>query len=191
MVDARPRLLARKPLRTQTRLADLEHGRVQDLMCAPEASKPLTARELRSGKRHAGPLNAASIWSLPRAWLTGVLPQQQPFREQTRPEVELCFLLEEDGEDYALHQFRPELSPAHKPYVRVDGALLHRIDDAQLRGQGISLWGQTDYLAAVHQLAEGLDISPEECARRFGRVRVAQTTQGWAFHPGLGVYKVG
>ena len=75
--------------------------------------------------------------------------------------------------------------------VRVDGALLHRIDDAQLRGQGISLWGQTDYLAAVHQLAEGLDISPEECARRFGRVRVAQTTQGWAFHPGLGVYKVG
>ncbi len=191
VVDARPRLLARKPLRTQTRLADLEHGRVQDLMCAPEASKPLTARELRSGKRHAGPLNAASIWSLPRAWLTGVLPQQQPFREQTRPEVELCFLLEEDGEDYALHQFRPELSPAHKPYVRVDGALLHRIDDAQLPGQGISLWGQTDYLAAVHQLAEGLDISPEECARRFGRVRVAQTTQGWAFHPGLGVYKVG
>ena len=42
-------------------------------------------------------------WKFPQAALTGLLPQQQPFRKQTATTVSLVWLPDADGEQLLLH----------------------------------------------------------------------------------------
>ncbi|WP_242512343.1 type I-F CRISPR-associated helicase Cas3f [Pseudolysobacter antarcticus] len=75
----------------KTKLVDLEHARLADMM--EPADLDAIARPVpRGAKSPRNELNAASAWQYPRAALTGVLPQQQPFRDDSIPEVELVFL---------------------------------------------------------------------------------------------------
>lgn len=69
--------------------------------------------------------------------------------------------------------------------------LLH---DDLVQGQGITAWGNTSYLEAVHDWSDRMGISPYECARRFGAVSVSVSDgdSDWRvrFHPVLGFTKL-
>ncbi len=180
VIDSRPRLLAAVPadFKPKDRLVDLEHARMQATM------QPSTTR-----------LNAASWWHLPvaDALLTAVLPQQQPFRHDTTPTEDVVLAPNDDGDDYVLKLLVPAHGTSaggHQRTTALESAHLeHRIPDDQVQGPGITPWGQTDYLAALHTLAATMDISIEKCAFRFGGVTLRYDKESgttWRFHPSLG-----
>jgi CRISPR-associated endonuclease/helicase Cas3 len=176
VIDARPRIVARATLQPTLRLVDLEHTRMQATMLASSAS-----------------LNAASWWHIAPAdaLLTGVLPQQQPFRFDPTPRVDLELRPDEDGEDFTLMQL---LEPkggrrGETVFVAVETSLNKRVLDDTVQGERISAWGQTDYMQALTDLATELDMSLEKCAQRFGTVTLPKNDNGWRFHPALGFTK--
>lgn len=176
VIDARPRIVARGALQPALRLVDLEHARMQATMLSSSTS-----------------LNAASWWHMAPAdaLLTGVLPQQQPFRFDPMQRVDLELRPNEDGEDYQLMQL---LEPkggrrGETVFVAVETSLHKRVPDDQVQGERISTWGQTDYMQALMDLATELDMSLEKCAQRFGTVTLPKNDNGWRFHPALGFTK--
>ncbi|WP_326544079.1 type I-F CRISPR-associated helicase Cas3f [Pseudorhodoferax sp.] len=189
-IDARPRILPQpaEALRPQQWLTDLEHARLQAQMLPPPPPAPLTARELRIGKKPGGevPLNAAAYWLLPQAHLVAVLPQQQPFREDNVPDVELVLLPDEDQEHTQVHRLVDEKGQL---YALVDSSLDHGIPAAWVQGEGINPWGGVGYLDELMALADERRMSLQDCARRYGRVTVPESAQGWRFHPLLGFTK--
>lgn len=189
VIDARPRILSRPPdkQRPSESLVDLEHARLaQGMLPSAVQQAPMSEREQRRQRANAAPLNASSIWTLPQAHLTGVLAQQQPFREDTIKRVELVLLPDEDEENYKLYRIDPGQRRWEAIYVPVDGSLNHRVPDDHLRGSGITPWGETDYMEALTALAESLDMGLPDCARRYGTVTLPDSEQGWWFHPALG-----
>lgn len=176
VIDARPRIVARGTLQPALRLVDLEHARMQATMLASSAS-----------------LNAASWWHMAPedALLTGVLPQQQPFRFDHKQRVNLELRPNEDGDDYQLMQL---LEPkgdrrGETVFVAVETSLHKRVPDDQVQGERITAWGQTNYMQALTDLAAELDMSLEKCAQRFGTVTLQMNDNGWRFHPALGFTK--
>jgi CRISPR-associated endonuclease/helicase Cas3 len=197
VIDARPRILARpqSAWQPQTSLVDLEHARLHELMLPKQTeTRPLTAREIRIGKKPSiPPLNAASAWTLPLAHLTAVLPQQQPFRYDPQPDVELVLLPNEDETDIEPYQVRDSkelvgMKPGDSLYIQAGGQIKW-IDAALVHGKRITPWGETDYMAVLAQLAESLELTLEDCAKRYSTVTLPKNTQGWRFHPVLGFTK--
>lgn len=198
-IDARPRIVSRPPeqLQPRIRLVDLEHTRMRQTMLVQAA----TAAPAPSGRRqrNAAPmgalsaLNAASWWSLPPAdaLLTAVLPQQQPFRLDLIERVDLQLRPNEEGDAYELVQLMDTSKGRHGETLLmvVDKSKNHRLSDAAVEGSGIEPWGQTDYLQALTELADELDMSLADCARRFGTVTLPENDNGWCFHPALGFTK--
>ena len=70
--------------------------------------------------------------------------------------------------------------------VFVEVELHRRVPDAQVQGERITAWGQTDYMQALTNLAAELDIPLEKCAQRFGTVTLAKNDNSCRFHPALG-----
>ena len=193
IIDARPRILPRmdEPLRPQTSLVDLEHARMQRTMLAPALPAPVTPPSSSHRQRLGGPAGVASLgayhwWHLPHAdaLLTAVLPQHQPFRADSQKRIELCLLPGEDGIGYELHyvgeqKYGPDL------YTLIEHSRHTRIAASQLDGPRIQPWGESDYMAALTTLAAERNMSPGECAKRFGKVSVPDHERGWRFHPAL------
>ena len=196
VIDARPRLLAPQPLQPRTRLVDLEHVRMRDTMLPPVG---FTAQAPRQRGRSApvGPaapgLNAASWWHLPPAdaLLTAVLPQQQPFRDDSPKRNDYVLSPNEEGDDYKLELLIDTLQGRQKQALDVS-YFQQSIPNEQVQGVRISPWGQTDYMRALTELAMEMDKSLHECARRFGTVTLPEISDGslWRFHPALGFTKV-
>ena len=150
----------------------------------------------KSGRRgNAGPVEAnASTWwrSQPQqALLTGLLQQQQPFRDDSNQrEVSLVLLPDEEGDDYVLHQVEKLKGgkPGEKLYTSAEG-LHRRLPDAELDNPTVSIWGAQDYMAELTALAESMDRPLDWCAERFGTVNVPASEAGWISHPSLGLWK--
>ncbi len=197
VIDARPRIVALAQLQPRSRLVDLEHARMRQTMLVQAANTAPTAPGLRQrGSAKVGTpsvLNATSWWQLPPAdaLLTAVLPQQQRFRLDVIKRVDLLLRPTDDGEDYELVQLmdKPKGRRGEKQFVVVDTSQNQRIPDAHVRGVGIEPWGQTDYLQALIELADELDMPVADCARRFGTVTLPENANGWRFHPALGFTK--
>jgi CRISPR-associated endonuclease/helicase Cas3 len=194
-IDARARIQARPAdqLRPRERWVDLEHAPMRATMLPANASQtPPTGSSRRRGATapSPAPLNAATWWhSAPQdALLTGLLQQAQPFRADGEREADLVLLPDEDGDDYALHRVVDPRAGwrTRALYQPVDASQNHRIPDAAVSGLGISIWGQTDYLATLAELAQDLDLPFNACAKRFGTVTLPEHDDGWAFHPALG-----
>ena len=180
VMDARPRILAQGKLQPRSRLVDLEHARMQATMLTLPPAATLS-------------LNAASWWNMAPAdaLLTAVLPQQQPFRYDTIPRVDLELRPNDDGDDYVLVQLLQKKTGRYSEsvFVEVDKSLNKRVPDESVQGEHITAWGQTNYMQALTELANELDLSLEACARRFGTVTLPESTNGWLFHPALGFTK--
>jgi CRISPR-associated endonuclease/helicase Cas3 len=127
-------------------------------------------------------------WQFPNAALTGVLPQQQPFRDDSMRRTRLAFL--PDDEEEALQLQRVEDDPGKRGsnlYIPIERALRH---DVQLpSGLAITTWGNFELMALLAEQAERLDLPLRACAERFATVDVPASEQGWSYHPVLGFRK--
>lgn len=191
-IDARPRILPRAAAELQPRrsLVDLEHARLRQCMLA--SSAPAAPKPRRGAAPAAPALGAYPWWQLPPqdALLTAVLQQQQPFREGGREEVEACLLPDEDVERGYQLVFLVEQERSVGPrrrFVPIKHDSLHKpIADERVQGAGINAWQACDYLQALTDLAEALDMPLHACAQRYGLVGLPRTDWGWHFHPALG-----
>jgi CRISPR-associated endonuclease/helicase Cas3 len=196
-IDARPRIVAPiEPLQPRTRLVDLEHARMRQTMLVQVASAATVVpggRRRPTASSEAFILNAATWWQLPPAdaLLGAVLQKQTPFREDRIPKVDLLLRLSDDCDGYELVQLmdKPNGRPGEKLFSPIEKSQHHRIPEADVHGNGIAPWGQPDYLEAINDLADELDITPADCALRFGTVTLPTNINGWRFHPALGFSK--
>ena len=185
-LDSRPRLLARPEaeLRPNSSLVDLEHRRLQvDLN---QTHKP----GLRRNSTGEARLCAATCWQWPHAMLHAALQRKQPFRLSHGDEWELALLPDEDSASgLSLLRLEQGQQRGQIDWLKSDHLLHHLADSTLLGGKGIRPWGSSNYLAELGQLANALDMSQEDCARRYGRLRLRVKTAGnqqWLFHPALG-----
>lgn len=179
-ITAIPRIqpAAAEALKPKQRLVDLEHARLMDCMLPSPATPPQ--------------LNAASAWQHPQAGLTGVLPQQQRFRDDPTRQHTLVWLPDEDAEALLLH--RIDENPTQRGqdlYVPVGNSQQHRLELESQLGPGIGPWGHHDLMTLLASHAEAMELSLEDCAKRLTTVNVPQSTQGWRYHPWLGFGKQG
>ena len=195
VIDARPRIVAPPGLlQPRTRLVDLEHARMRRAMLvqAPAPVMPGTRQRASAPTGAAPALNAASWWNLPPAdaLLTAVLPQQQPFRDDSgQPNVDVVLMPNADGDNYELHQIMKS-SDAKVPMVCVETEKNHRIQNDDLHGPRIEPWGETDYMQSLTNLATELDMPLTLCALKFGSATLPDYERGWRFHPALGFTKL-
>lgn len=205
-VDARPRIVAPSSdaLRSRDRLSDLEHARIRQMMLPSTPSEAIPAipprRALGSRQRaHVASLaagaatggvvslNASTWWHRsPRdSQLSGVLQRMQPFRDSADHEVDLVLLPDEDASRAVLHRVMGKERRQPSIHVRCDQECVH-LSDLAVRGVRIEPWGVTDYLQALTELADDLELSLAYCAERFGQVTVPESASGWRYHPALG-----
>ena len=191
-IDARPRILPR-PISERTpdgNLVDLEHARMEWQMLVPQVPKvPARRNRLASQKIEQGALtalNASSFWQCEQASMTGFLQQAQPFREDARPDVDVVLLPDDDGENYALCRVAEGERKWQELFVRVDGSLNHRLDDAMVRGAGTKPWGCWDLMQTMVAQAEDMALPLKEFAEKYARASLPQNNQGWRWHPALG-----
>lgn len=196
-IDARPRILdSLEPLQPRVSLVDLEHARMRQTMLMQVASvAPAVPGSRRRPTLPTGAsiLNAATWWQLPPtdALLSAVLQKETPFREDNIPKVDLLLRPTEDGDEDELVQLIKDRNGRHGETILflIEKSQRQRIPDGQVQGTGISPWGQPDYLQALNDLAEELEITPTACASRFGMVTLPENPNGWRFHPALGFTK--
>ena len=186
-IDARPRIVARpKTLRRpRENLVDLEHARLEEKMIPPEPTTLTPRQQLARRQPPLPPLGAHSWWTIPRASLTAVLQQQDPFRHDTQKRKDLVLLPDEDEEAYRLaYVHRPNRQEQN--YVFIEDSHNHRVEDSAVQGTGISAWMEIDYMRALGDLARERGMDLESCAKRFGTVSLPDHELGWRFHPVLG-----
>ncbi|MFT4267122.1 MAG: type I-F CRISPR-associated helicase Cas3f [Xenophilus sp.] len=178
-LTALPRIRPRPPAQWQAkqRLVDLEHARMAERMLpqnAPDAA-PIG-------------LNAASAWQYPQAALTGVLPQQQPFRADSQRTVTLAFLPDEEEEHLRLHRVEhDDTRRGSSLYVPVDRSQRQTITLPP--GPRIGAWGSFDLMDLLAEQADHLGLPLRACAERLATVEVPDSTPGWRYHPWLGFAK--
>jgi CRISPR-associated endonuclease/helicase Cas3 len=66
-----------------------------------------------------------------------------------------------------------------------------QLPDKHLQAERISPWCTSDYLQALSDLAEQLDMPLEDCAKKFGGLTLRESADPnvgtrWQFHPALG-----
>lgn len=189
IIDARPRILERNELKPKDSLVDLEHKRLREMLLEPPAPL-LSKREMRIRKSPPTPrLGAYSWYSMQRAHLLGVMPQYQPFRGQSTPDMELVLLPDESGEGHVTHHIQDGHRKGEKLYPPIEKDKLTREDIETTQGERIQPWATTDYMTSVAALAEELDLALDTVAKKFGTVTVPDTNNGWRYHPVLGFSK--
>ena len=168
----------------------------QQMLPQPAVSARATGRHAR-GPANAAPIqqaNASTWWKLPPkdALLTGLLPQQQPFRDDSgKRELTLVLLPDENGEHDVLHQVLDvkQGRRGEKLYAQVERALHTRLPHVATQGERITPWGVIDYMNELHALAESMDMPLRRCAERFGTVNVISKDAVWQSNPVLGFSK--
>jgi CRISPR-associated endonuclease/helicase Cas3 len=179
-INALPRVRPRpiKDWRPTQRLADLEQARTASGMLPPRRARGTDIPALESDQAYAA-------WKYPDAALTGLLPQQQPFRNDTTQTTTLAFLPDEDEEALHLHRIESNrVNRGRKLYIPIEQSLRH---DVQLEpGARIQPWGQFDLMTLLVEQAAHLDLSLRACAERMATVEVIANEQGWRYHPVLG-----
>lgn len=178
-------------LQPRERWVDLEQARIRTSMLpTPPTAAPVSSR--RRAASSPGPERdyAAPAWQHPQAALTGVLPQQQPFRDDEHPGTTLVWLPDEDEDNLVLQRVEDVKGKrGEKLYIPV-GELLQEI--ALNAAPGVSRWGQFDLPSLVSEQAEAQDLSLDQAARKFTTVEVPsleENFRGWCWHPWLGFAK--
>lgn len=186
-LSAIPRIQPRQPLEPRNRWVDLEHARLRDGMLPqpPVSTAPPSRR--RSGPKPS--LKGAACWQHPQAALTGVLPQQQPFRNDTLETTTLAWLPGEDDDDPLVPHRVEELRHGKRGetlYVPAN-ELLHEppLDVSS----SVSRWGRFDLLTLAQEQAEAQEQALRRITEKFTTVEVPESSQGWLWHPWLGCIK--
>ncbi len=185
-ITATPRVQPRAERDWDTRrsLVDLEHARMTASML-PRSRWPALLKE---GLRDAlEPDHAAPAWECPQSSLTGVLPQQQPFRYDPKPRDTLVFLPDEDEERLVLHRIEDTATRRSEALYVPEQHRCHEIE--LVPGPRIGPWGEFDLMALLAEQAEHLDLPLYRAAEKFAVLEVPRSDQGWRYHPWLGFAK--
>lgn len=167
---------AREQWKWQRSLTDLEHYRTASSMLPAKQEDAELPLETDA---------AFAICKYPQASLTGLLPQQQPFRHDPLKTTTLVLLPDEDAETLLLHRIENDPhKKGHSLYVCVEQS--QRVHVALAMGPNINAWGDFDLMTLLAEQADYLDLSLRTCAERLTTVEVPASERGWRFHPLLG-----
>jgi len=182
-IDSRPRLLAADVLKPTGKLVDLEHARLRLLMV--EGAEP--PRQRRARRRKPLFLGAYLFYRPAAMSLSAIASQQQPFREDNEPDAEFVLYPDETDEDYGFWRVDQGGREETLTLTPVE-AELDRLADEALSNTRVTPWNEPDYMAALSEQADAMEMALERCAMRFGRIRLKpdRAPQGWHFHPALG-----
>lgn len=186
VIDSHPRLLVPDPLEPREKLVDLEHARLTALMV--EGAKPASAPR-RPSRRAKSPTLGAWIFYRPAtASLSAAAIQHAPFRADDGKEVEYVLLPDEEEDGYSF--WRVDREGRDEKWVPVETEL-DRLPDAELTNPRITPWNDADYMEALTDQADAMGMTLEQCAMRFGRIRLKpdRALNGWHFHSALGFVK--
>ncbi|MDF3917799.1 type I-F CRISPR-associated helicase Cas3f [Salinicola salarius] len=185
VIDSRPRLLAPELLEPREKLVDLEHARLAALMV--EGAAPAPARR-RSRLKKPTSLGAYLFYRPASLSLSALAIQQQPFREDNEPDSEFVLFPDETEESYGF--WRVDTDGREEKLTPTE-AELDRLLDKSLANPRITPWNDPDYMVALADQAEAMGMALEQCAMRFGRIRLKpnRALNGWHFHPALGFVK--
>ena len=190
-LDAIARIQPRpaEQLSPRQRWVDLEQARIRACMLPP-APAPASTSTRRSAASAPPPERerdyAPAGWKHPQAALTGVLPQQQPFRHSEQPGTTLVWLPDEDDKLVPHRVEELQGKRGQKLYIGA-GELLHEV--VLGTESGVSRWGQFDLPSLLSEQAEAMDRPLDEIARKFSTVEVPRSDLGWRWHPWLGFIK--
>ena len=192
-LDAVARIQPRptEQLQPRERWVDLEQARIRASMLPPPpatATASVSTSTRRSSASAPPPERerdyAPAAWKHPQAALSGVLPQQQPFRHDEQPGATLVCLPDEDDK-LVWHRVEDALAKLNQdPYVSA------HVDPVTLQpAERIGPWCAFDLLALLREQAEALDRPLDETAKKFTTVEVPRCDLGWRWHPWLGFIK--
>lgn len=182
-INALPRVFPRPTEAWQPNrsLVDLEQARTATSMLPPVRKPGAEAPPLE-------PDAAFATWKYPSAALTGVLPQQQPFRDDPSRTTTLAFLPDDEEEMLKLHRIEDDKAKrGQKLYLLVEGNQRH--DVVFELGERIGPWGDFDLMELLAEQADYLDLPLCDCAKRMATVEVPANDEGWRYHPQLGFGK--
>ncbi|MCA1955169.1 type I-F CRISPR-associated helicase Cas3f [Zymomonas sp.] len=189
IITALPRIapLPEEERKTQDRLADLEQARICDCMLPrKDLGKSIgigrTAKKIEPNEEMA-----ALCWQYPQASLTGILPQWQPFRENTMEEETLLFLFDEEEEKLKLYLERKNSENHNNLYMPVDSEKKHQIELHY--ASDITAWNVKSLESLLEEQSENLGISLLECSKYMTKVNVLKELSGYYFNNILGFSK--
>jgi CRISPR-associated endonuclease/helicase Cas3 len=170
-IDARLRIIARPDAVRQPagNLVDLEHACVERQM-------------LPAGDRA---LNASSFCSRDDVTLTGILQQAQRFRKSDRPEVEVVWLPDDDGQ-LRLYRVEEGERKFQELYVSIGASQCQDVPNDALRGDGVSPWLVGDFEHMMVAQAEDMGLPVDRFALKYARANLPASENGWRWHPALG-----
>ncbi|QCE33031.1 type I-F CRISPR-associated helicase Cas3 [Acetobacteraceae bacterium] len=192
IITSIPRLLTPE-LRTSTeeidkkqKLGDLELERTKAVV----SPKPKRWSRIGNGE-NIGQRDAALCWwhDFSQTALTGLFPQNQPFREQPLKETDLAFVWDEERERLSLNQAVPQ-SRGRDLYVEVN-RLCHSVP--LIEGKHISFWNQANLEILLKDWLENYGGKEKDSqkmeARRVTSLSAYEGdgTQGWSWHEALGL----
>lgn len=171
----------------KTSLVDLEHERMAASMY-PRPPVVVSRRGRGGSQAQLQQDEAAPGWQYPHALLTGVLQQQQPFRDSTgMAATALVFLPDEEEEKLELFRVEEQGRRNKKLYVPINESLRH---DVPLQpAKGVSHWGNFELLELLLEHAEAMDMELYRCAESMTVVEVLSNDNGWYWHEWLGFFK--
>ncbi|MBN3857922.1 type I-F CRISPR-associated helicase Cas3 [Paraburkholderia sp. Ac-20340] len=179
-IDAQPRIRQPEELNPRRSLIELEHGRMRDTMLPREIGGRYYTLVKRDATQH---------WhSNERLWLTGLLPQAQPFRRDPTNRVEGVLLPDEDEESLRLHRIETGRFPRETRYTDRSDQFLE-VRDEELIGAGIAPWCRIDLIALLREWADVHDESVWESATKLTKVSLPESEYGWFYHSDLGFKK--
>ncbi len=184
-IDSRPRLMASDALELSGKLVDLEHARLASLMVEGAETPSKTQRRKRRGEPQKIDLGAYLFYRPTSMTLGAVAMQHAPFREDNAQESEFVLIPDEAEEDYLFR--RVERNGRDEEFKEVERDL-DRLPAGLLENPRVTPWNEPDYMTALAEQAEAMDMDIERCAKRFGRIRLKTeyAPHGWHFHPALG-----
>ena len=165
VIDARPCLVPRTPLRPTQNLADMEHQEIRFTFDDPDPKKPYALQ-----------------WLKPHATLTGELQQRKPFRQSFK-EDDYFLHLEGDDEEWTIMKWHETGEPKE----------CREIQRVSLEAKaGNRIWGHVTYMDAMNRLAQREDDEMETLSRTYGTFSLPQDTRTgrrWLYTPELGFYE--
>lgn len=171
----------------KTSLVDLEQERMAASMY-PRPPFVVSARGRGGSQEQLQQDEAAPGWQYAHAMLTGVLQQQQPFRDSaSTPTTTLVFLPDEEEEILELYRVEDQGRRGEKLYVPVNESMRHNL--TLQPAERVSCWGNFDLLTLLQGQAEAMEMELRKCAETMTVVEVLSNDAGWYYHEWLGFYK--
>ena len=169
VIDARPCLVPRTPLRPAQNLADMEHQEIDFTFHKPDDPREPYALQ----------------WLKPHATLTGELQQRTPFRQSFK-EDDYFLHLEGEDEEWTIMKWHETGEP--KECREIQCVSLESLEPKD----GNRIWGHVAYMDAMNRLAQREDIEMETLSSTYGAFSLPQDTRAgrhWRYTPELGFYE--